>query len=78
MGFVMFLSDLKSGEAGVVVSIESGLRLFNRLASMGISEGRELRVVKNSGEGPVVIDVEGSRYAIGRGMAQKIVVSEKL
>lgn len=73
----MFLSDLKNGDNGIVESIDSGLRLFNRLASMGICEGKELNVVKNSGEGPVVIDVEGSRFAIGRGMAQKITVKKK-
>jgi ferrous iron transport protein A len=73
----MFLSDLKNGDNGVVESIDSGLRLFNRLASMGICEGKELKVVKNSGDGPVVIDVEGSRYAIGRGMAEKIIIRKK-
>jgi ferrous iron transport protein A len=74
----MFLSDLKNGDNGVVESIDSGLRLFNRLASMGICEGKELKVVKNSGDGPVVIDVEGSRYAIGRGMAEKIIIRKKI
>ncbi|HSW59590.1 MAG TPA: FeoA family protein [bacterium] len=73
----MFLSDLGNGEKGVVASIDSGLRLFNRLASMGICEGKDITIIKNSGEGPVVIDIEGSRYAIGRGMAEKIVVTKR-
>ncbi|MGI6393258.1 MAG: FeoA family protein [bacterium] len=70
----MFLSDLSSGDKAVVGVINSGLRLFNRIASMGICEGKSLTVIKNSGSGPVVIDVNGSRYAIGRGMAQRISV----
>jgi ferrous iron transport protein A len=73
----MFLPDLKNNESAFVESIEAGMRLFNRLASMGICEGKELKVVKNSGEGPVVIDIDGSRFAIGRGMAQKITVKKK-
>lgn len=73
----MFLSDLKNNEKASVESIDSGMRLFNRLASMGICEGKEITVVKNSGDGPVIIDIDGSRFALGRGMAQKIAVKNK-
>ena len=50
------------------------MRLFNRLASMGLSAGKTVTIVRNSGEGPVIVDLDGSRIAVGRGMAEKIFV----
>lgn len=72
----MFLSDLKSNELLVIKSINAGIRLFNRLASMGICEGTEISLIKNNAGGPVIIEVNGSKFAIGRGMAEKIVVEK--
>lgn len=70
----MLLSDLKSNEIWVVQSIHAGIRLFNRLASMGICEGTKLIVIKNSKNGPVVIEANGSKFAVGRGMSEKIIL----
>ncbi len=70
------LADMKPMEKGTVHLIDTGMRLYNRLASMGISDGTELKVVLNKKNGPIVIDVDGSRFAIGRGMAGKIFVNE--
>ena len=70
----MNLSDVANGKKGIILELETGARLFNRLVSMGINEGNEFTVVRNNHHGPVVIDIDGSRFAVGRGMAQKISV----
>ena len=59
-----------------VVSIRGGRNLKKRLADMGISEGTIIRVF-NSLNGPVLVEVGGSRYVIGTGMAMKIFVSQE-
>jgi len=51
--------------------IECGRGCVNKLASMGIIPGEVVRVI-NTGSGPVMVEVKGSRVAIGRGVAMKI------
>ena len=46
----------------------------SRLAALGLLPGAELEVIQNSGQGPFVIAVKGSRIVIGRGMAARIAV----
>jgi len=67
------LTLLKDGSA-TVKSIEGGQALTKRLSAMGITPGRTL--IKEAGHsgGPVIIRVCGSRLALGRGMAAKIMV----
>lgn len=72
----MLLSEIKYSGPWIIMSVEAGMRLFNRLASMGICEGTEIKLIKNSAGGPIIIEAGGSRFAIGRGMAQKIVVEK--
>jgi Fe2+ transport system protein FeoA len=64
---------LKEGEEGIIHSVAGGLRLIGRLASMGITSGMRVKVVRNIG-GPLIVTTNGTRIAIGRGQAQKIVV----
>jgi Fe2+ transport system protein FeoA len=47
-----------------------------RLQEMGVIPGSVVEVLKNSFLGPVEISVKGSKLAIGRGIASKIVVEE--
>lgn len=75
-GVAMLLSDLKSGGAWMIKSVNAGVRLFNRLASMGICDGTEINLIKNNASGPVIIEVNGSKFAIGRSMAEKIVIGK--
>jgi ferrous iron transport protein A len=64
---------LQEGEEGIIHSVEGGLRLIGRLASMGITSGMRVKVVRNIG-GPLIVTTNGTRIAIGRGQAHKIVV----
>ncbi len=69
------LSKIRSGEKARLVTIEAGRGLNNRLASMGLVSDVEISVISNSHPGPFVINVKGSKVMLGRGMANKIMVS---
>ena len=70
----MPLTMVSEGGRAVLRSIEGGRQLRGRLAALGLLPGSELEVVQNSGHGPFVVAVKGSRVVIGRGMADRIVV----
>ncbi|MBK8987563.1 MAG: ferrous iron transport protein A [Chloroflexi bacterium] len=57
-----------------LVEIHAGHQLTHRLAELGITRGVELEVVQDAG-GPLLISVRGSRIAMGRGMAHKLLVA---
>ena len=69
------LSQAKSGEKVRLVRVEAGRGLSNRLVAMGILPNELIVVVNNRHPGPFVINVKGSKIMLGRGMAQKIIVS---
>lgn len=84
------LSDLKNGERGVVISIGTGRGrgdagragrdwgFRKRLEDMGLTPGTEVTVVRSAPfRGPLEVHVRGSRLAIGRGMANRILVEAK-
>ncbi len=71
----MRLIDVKEGKSVRVKEICGGIGLRNRLAAIGIYPGGTIKVVK-SPPGPMIIEVAGSRIAIGKGMASKIEVEE--
>lgn len=70
----MTLAQLGIGESATIVAIEGGRDLRQRLLLEGLFESKTVRVVSNPDYGPVVVEVERSLIAIGRGMAQKIQV----
>jgi len=71
----MILTALKSREIAKIVAIEGGQGLRQKLLLHGISEGSAVRMV-SSNRGPVVLEINGSTIAIGRGMAKKIIVQK--
>jgi len=69
------LSTIKSGRIVKLVCIEAGRGLNSRLAAMGLLPNVEITVINNGHPGPFVVSVKGSRMMLGRGMADKIMVS---
>lgn len=59
-----------------VLKINGGNNLLKKLNSMGIFEGSLIEKVVSYNHGPVIVKVMNSRLAIGRGMAEKIMVEE--
>jgi len=65
---------VQSGEVVQVVNIRAGWGLQRRLADLGLTPGVRVKVINSQGRGPVVLDLRGSRLALGHGVAHKIMV----
>jgi ferrous iron transport protein A len=75
MKTVIPLSKMKSGKNGVVVAIEGGIKIVQRLEALGIRLDK--KVLKVSGMlfgGPIIVKVGQCQFGIGYGMASKILV----
>ncbi len=70
----MTLTMVNEGTRTTLRSVEGGRQIRGRLAALGLLPGTELEVIQNSGHGPFVVAVRGSRIVIGRGMAARIAV----
>lgn len=72
---LMPLAMAKPGEKLVVREIAAGRIGRARLASMGLRPGDVLEIISNPGEGRIILGHDFTRLAIGRGVAQKIMVT---
>lgn len=66
---------MQVGQSGVVIQMQGGRGLINRLSALGIRPGQ--RVTKVSSmfmRGPITIQVGNAQVAIGFGMAKRIIV----
>jgi Fur family ferric uptake transcriptional regulator len=70
----MPLTMAKAGERMVVREISGGASVRLRLLAMGLRQGDHIEVITNDGQGQLAIAADLKRYALGRGLAQKIVV----
>ena len=70
----MPLAMARPGEMVTVIGVRAGWGLQRRLADMGLTPGVQIRVINSQMPGPVLIDLRGSRVALGRGVAQKVMV----
>ena len=52
----------------------AGERISNRLVSLGFTPGVEVDMAQNYGHGPLIVTLRGTRVALGRGEAGKILV----
>ncbi|MGD8399149.1 MAG: FeoA family protein [Anaerolineae bacterium] len=73
----MTLSRVRSGATARIRGIQGGHTLLSRLAALGFTPGAAIKVVQNRGRGPIIVDLRGTRLALGRGEASKIVVEEE-
>jgi ferrous iron transport protein A len=71
------LSHAPVGQKVRLVRIHGGRQLTHRLVEMGLTPGVIIRVLQNSG-GPLLVAESDSRIAVGRGMAEKIDVSQEV
>ena len=61
----------------IFTSLEGGRGAIQRLTDMGLIPGERLRVLHNSGYGPVTVLMKGAKVALGHGLAAKIIVKEE-
>lgn len=71
---LLSLADLQAGKRAVVREFRAGRAVESRLASLGFTPGAAVEVVQNYGRGPLIVTVRGTRVALGRGEAAKILV----
>jgi ferrous iron transport protein A len=85
---MMPLGLLSAAERAEVVEVKSGRRCApghaaggtaprscqDRVEDMGVRVGKIVEVLSNEGRGPILLKVDESRIAMGRGMAMKIMV----
>ena len=74
----MPLTSINEGVKATLQAINGGRQLRTRLAALGLLPGTEIEVIQNSGKGPFVVSVRGSRIVIGRGMASQVEVNSTL
>lgn len=71
----MPLNAISIGRYAEVNNVEGGELMGKKLREMGINKGAVIEIVRNDA-GPLIIKVGESRLALGRGMAQKVMVRE--
>ncbi len=70
------LLELAVGETAVVMKMSGGFHMQVQLKNLGFHEGVAVTLVKKSAiGGPLMVAVNGSHVAIGRGIASKILLS---
>ena len=74
---IMPLLKAKTGERLRIKEFSGGTTSRMRLMTMGLRMGDEIEVISNQGEGQLVVAAEGKRYVLGRGLAGKILVSQR-
>lgn len=76
---MLTLLNLPIGVLATVIAVQGGWGIQRNLAALGLLPGKKVRkiAVQPIG-GPIMIEIEGgTRIAIGRGMARKIIVERK-
>ena len=71
----MTLLNAPQGQWLKVAALDGGHRLRARLTQYGLFEGDCLRVLRAAPlDGPLLVEVNGREIALGRGVAEKIIV----
>jgi ferrous iron transport protein A len=68
------LANVSAGQEAMIESLHGGRGLVNRLAVLGFIPGQKINMIQNFGSGPLIVNVRGTRVALGRGEASGIVV----
>ncbi len=70
------LLDVKPNIQLKIIAIEGGKEVRKRLSALGIGVGSFVTILRNAPfSGPIVLEHNGSRTVIGKGIASKIQVT---
>ncbi len=67
------LLTLKKGDEGKVKFIDAGKCATRRLYEMGLNIGAPIKIIKND-TGPIIVSLAGNKIALGRGLAEKVLL----
>ncbi|MDZ7373065.1 MAG: ferrous iron transport protein A [candidate division KSB1 bacterium] len=71
----MSLFQVHAGKTVRVTDVTGGWGIRRRLAQLGILPGTRLRVVSQGAfGGPLLVDIDGRVVALGRGIAERVLV----
>ncbi len=71
----MLLLDAPKNKKLRIVDYRGGRGVGHKLRQLGLSPGREIKILRYAPlGGPVMVDAEGRSVAIGRGIAARVVV----
>ena len=71
----IFLSQLKEGQEATIIAVTAGWRATKRLSDLGMVPQTRVKVLRKAILGPIEIEVRGSRFALGKGLASKVLVT---
>jgi len=74
----MPLKSVQSGKTVVLKDIDWGQKLRKKLEDMGLTPGVRFKVISGEDFGPCIIEVRGTRLALGRNIVSKIQVDEMI
>ncbi len=57
-----------------VDKINGGKNINTRLTELGLIKGKTIQVINKANSGPVLVQIDNARIAIGQGMAMKVMV----
>jgi Fe2+ transport system protein FeoA len=71
------LAQLKKNDVFKIVGFDKSCENFKyRLLELGISKGQIGQVINKSFFGPIEVDIEGRKLAVGKGMSKKIYIKK--
>ena len=74
---IISLADVIAGDEATVLAIHGERQVNSRLASLGLTPGVQVEMIRNYGHGPLIVTVRGAQVALGRGEASKIEVRRR-
>ena len=72
----MILKQGKNHHTYIVDSIHIELQLERRLEALGLTEGTAITIINNDKNGSLTVKFRGTRFAIGKRIADNIEVTE--
>ena len=72
----MRLKEEKNNRIYIVEEIHIELNLERRLEAMGLTQGSEITILNNDKKGAMTVRFRGTRFALGRRIADNIIVRE--
>ncbi len=72
------LAMLPENEEARVVEVRGGRGLVRRLSELGFTPGAKVKILFSNSLGPAIVDVRGSKIALGRGLLMKIIVDSEV
>ncbi len=72
------ITDLKPGQKAIITLVRGNRKVTQRLADLGLTPETSISILKSAPfNGPIEVAVRGSKLAIGREIAENIMVQSK-